>query len=332
MGQNLSIFEMFSKLEAQHIIERVLNYFGNKSEFGNVHWIRWKDLPKLLEMDERTLTMEMESAALRTPRFMSLHEINPMDFLLTLREELTPELINQLIKNKFFTKNTHQKSSLCVCVMPFDGLNPLGLLYFEKCPRGEPEKLVPQILETLRLMVRFIEFGLIFWDSKNLTMMDDLTELYNQRFLPLVLENEISRSKRKNQSFCCLFMDLDYFKKINDTKGHWIGSKLLTEVGQLLKSSIRSCDFGFRYGGDEFVVVLPYTDINGGQVVAERIRKTIEETCFMIDGHQVQLTISIGLAAYPLHASTKEEIIQLADHAMYFGKRKCRNIVYVANS
>jgi two-component system, cell cycle response regulator len=164
-----------------------------------------------------------------------------------------------------------------------------------------------------------------------LSLIDDVTQLYKQSYLATVLDNEVNRSKRRNASFSVLFLDLDYFRMINDTRGHWVGSKLLTEVSKILKTSIRSCDYGFRYGGDEFIIVLPDTDIKGGQVVADRIRKAVEDARFLINGQEIRVTVSVGLAAFPDHAKTRDQIVQLADQAMYFGKRTSRNIVYVAS-
>src|SRR5690606_38723151 len=110
------------------------------------------------------------------------------------------------------------------------------------------------------------------------------------------------------------------------TRGHWVGSKVLVELGRLIKTSVRSSDYAFRYGGDEFVVVLVDTDVTNAEKVAERIRKKVEQTTFKIDGIQLNVTVSIGLAAFPEHARTSEQVIQMADQAMYYEKNKSRNI------
>ncbi len=147
----------------------------------------------------------------------------------------------------------------------------------------------------------------------------------------MVLENEIYRAQREDLRFSVLFMDVDFFKSINDSRGHLIGSRLLIEVSKILKFNLRRSDYAFRYGGDEFVVVLPVTSSKGAQIAAERIREHIEKTNFVVDGVALKLTLSIGLATFPDHAKTHKDIIKMADEAMYCGKNKSRNIVFVAS-
>ncbi len=326
-----TVDQMFRRLDIHHILDRILNYFGTRIDVSNIHWMRWPAAAHILSGDRASLGLEMEVSATRSPRMMSYRTVELDKLFDIIWQTLTPEKLENLVTANFLEERSGQTPILYVVIKSLNDGSPLGLLAFEGCSGGEAQSLGLQVAESMKLMTRFLEFGLAHWDGKRLALVDDLTELFNQRYLPTVIENEINRSKRKNSAFTLLFMDLDYFKMVNDTRGHWIGSKLLKEIGNILRQSIRSCDYGFRYGGDEFVVVLPDTDINGGQVVAERIRKSVEESRFLIDGHDIKLTMSVGLAAYPEHAKSKEQIIQLADQAMYYGKRKSRNIVYSAS-
>jgi diguanylate cyclase (GGDEF)-like protein len=125
-------------------------------------------------------------------------------------------------------------------------------------------------------------------------------------------------------------MDLDFFKQVNDTKGHLVGSKILVELGILLQGQLRRSDYAFRYGGDEFVCVLPDTHAEGAMIAAERLRAVVESQEFVIDGHSIKITVSVGIATYPDHASSRRDIIYMADQAMYYGKAKSRNIVIMA--
>ena len=190
------------------------------------------------------------------------------------------------------------------------------------------EKVFPHLT---RVLGRHLEHALTFSEARSLSYVDDLTELYNQRYLKLVLDKEISRSSRNKQCFSVLFMDIDHFKQVNDTKGHLIGSQVLVELAKILHENIRTMDYGFRYGGDEFLLILVGTDSRNALTVAERIRKQVEESIFKVDEVQIKVTLSIGIATYPEHALTKEEIIELADRAMYCGKNQSRNVVYVAS-
>ncbi len=160
---------------------------------------------------------------------------------------------------------------------------------------------------------------------------DSLTDLYNQRFLNEVLLKKIEENKRYKTPFSVLFIDVDHFKRVNDSLGHLIGSGVLTRMGAVLQQQIRNSDYAFRYGGDEFILILSHTEGEDAFNVAERIRKTIENEKFVVNEIEVRVTVSIGLAFYPFHAKSAEEIIRIADEAMYYGKNKSRNVVYKAS-
>jgi len=159
-----------------------------------------------------------------------------------------------------------------------------------------------------------------------LTITDDCTNLYNARHLHFILETEIYRSQRYGYEFSLIFIDLDFFKKVNDTHGHLMGSKLLAEIGQMLKFNCRLIDFAFRYGGDEFVILLPQTSKDSACTVARRLHKLIRETVWLqSDGLNVNITPSVGVASYPSDSRTKDQLLQLADEAMYNVKNSTRD-------
>jgi len=168
--------------------------------------------------------------------------------------------------------------------------------------------------------------------TQNLIYIDDLTKLYNSRYLNVVLDRELKRSERYRNFFSVLFMDLDFFKRVNDAHGHLVGTRVLVEAGSVLRSCVRETDTVVRYGGDEFVVLLVETRAEEAILVAERMRKMIEEKLFgQESGFDIRLTISIGIAAFPEHATTKQHLLNLADQAMYRGKDSTRNVVYLAH-
>lgn len=165
-----------------------------------------------------------------------------------------------------------------------------------------------------------------------LTITDDCTSLYNARHMNFMLETEIYRSQRYGFEFALLFIDLDYFKKVNDTYGHLMGSKLLGEIGQMIKVNCRLIDFPFRYGGDEFVVLLPQSSKDNAYVVAKRLHKLIGETTWLkSEGLSVRITASVGVAAYPTDSRVKSDLLHLADEAMYLVKNTTRDAVAAAN-
>jgi len=165
-----------------------------------------------------------------------------------------------------------------------------------------------------------------FQRVEELTITDDMTSLYNSRYLHMLLDSEILRSKRYKKNFSMIFFDLDKFKDVNDTHGHIYGSTLLKETGELLLKNLRNVDIATRYGGDEFVVILPETAKQNAIFVAERLREAISNHIFLQErGLEVRFTASFGVATFPDDAGTKEELIKLADEAMYKIKNSTRN-------
>ncbi len=166
---------------------------------------------------------------------------------------------------------------------------------------------------------------------QELTITDDCTGLYNARHLYKVLESEVYRSARYNYEFSVIFIDLDHFKQVNDTHGHLIGSKLLAEIGFAVKSQLRLIDYAFRYGGDEFVVLLPQTDKDQAFVVARRIQDTLRASQFCkAEGLNLNVRASMGMATYPHDAATPRDIIERADEMMYAVKNSTRDNIGVA--
>jgi len=168
--------------------------------------------------------------------------------------------------------------------------------------------------------------------AKERAFVDDVTELYNVRYLLLATEHEIRRAERYDGALSVLFLDLDRFKRVNDEHGHLVGSRALRQLGQVLAGCVRQVDTLARYGGDEFTILLVDTALDDALAVAERIRATVAATPFeAARGQSVDLSISIGVASYPVHGRSREELLDLADKAMYRAKSAGRNRVCSAS-
>lgn len=165
--------------------------------------------------------------------------------------------------------------------------------------------------------------------TRNAAITDALTGIYNRRFFDEMLEKQITLAKRRNESICLLVVDLDYFKKINDTCGHKAGDRMLQELTRTMKNSLRSSDILARYGGEEFAIIMPVTDMSGALDKAERLRKHVESTSFdnIVHGQSLKITISIGVVSFPMHGAGYNTLIEAADGAMYKAKRGGRNRV-----
>lgn len=165
-------------------------------------------------------------------------------------------------------------------------------------------------------------------EAERLSQTDDLTKLHNARYLRQFLLNEIRRARRYGSSVAALFLDLDDFKRVNDAHGHLAGSHVLMEMAGVILSSIRDTDAVARYGGDEFVIVLPDTGIELAGTVAERIREKIAKHSFNAGRNlKLSLTASFGVASFPEHASSPHQLIACADTAMYEAKAANKNCV-----
>jgi len=154
---------------------------------------------------------------------------------------------------------------------------------------------------------------------------DPLTGLYNRSQLFVTLEQEVSRTRRSDRGFCVLMIDLDGLKAINDQTGHLRGDEVLRAVGAVIAGSIRNVDSAYRYGGDEFVVLLPETDIVGAFFVAEKIRIGAEEVGVAHGLGEPLTSVSIGLVSHPEDGTTAEQLIAAADRAMYEAKKLGKN-------
>lgn len=165
--------------------------------------------------------------------------------------------------------------------------------------------------------------------SQRLAAVDGLTGLFNRRFLDIYLSKELNRARRHHETFSLLFVDLDDFKQINDRHGHGVGDQVLAAVAREIQALLRQEDFAARYGGEEFLVVLPHTGVQGAGRFAERLT---ERLAALELPHNLAITYSGGIAAFPVHGSTTGDLLHLADTALYQAKINGKAHVRVAPS
>ena len=172
----------------------------------------------------------------------------------------------------------------------------------------------------------FVNLIYVFIDNynlKKLSTIDKLTGVFLRKHIEQQFAIQMSISRQQNYSLSVIMLDIDKFKNVNDTFGHRKGDEILTKIGEILNKSVRNSDFVGRYGGEEFIIVLPETDVSGGYKVAEKIRLFIQESKLL--GEDMPLTVSLGVSTYPLDGANEEELIERADQALYYSKNNGRN-------
>jgi len=168
---------------------------------------------------------------------------------------------------------------------------------------------------------------------KRLTNIDHLTNLFNRRYLTEILDGEFFRARRNNEFLSLVIVDIDYFKKVNDTYGHQNGDIVLAAVASLAQRQLRAYDSAARYGGEEFVLVIPGTPLDGGALVAERLRQAVLEHFFPAPMEDLTVTISAGVATYPSPlVDSVDSLFRQADEALYRAKQSGRNRVEVMSA
>jgi diguanylate cyclase (GGDEF)-like protein len=197
-----------------------------------------------------------------------------------------------------------------------------------KLPNAYSQRHI-KLLEQLASQIAMpLENSQLYAKAEKKARVDELTRLLNRRSLDEMIDSEIGRHSRYGGTFSLAILDLDSFKTFNDTYGHLSGDRLLREVGHIIKSAIRNVDHAFRYGGDEFAILLPQTDINDALQVLERVREKIAKG---LDSGDIHVTTSIGLASWPEDGITHTDIIAAADVTLYRAKRSGGNRSYCAS-
>ncbi len=187
------------------------------------------------------------------------------------------------------------------------------------CPVGESNcNILGEVTELRRQLT----------ELSNLVRTDPLTGIANFRYFTQALEQEIERTQRSGQPTSLIMIDIDFFKKVNDQWGHEVGNRALIHLARLLQQTVRKLDIPCRYGGEEFAVILPDTNLTACLPVAERIRETVATTPLDVDGKELVMTISLGIATYTEQKEiTVEALVKEADEYLYQAKESGRNRV-----
>ncbi len=201
----------------------------------------------------------------------------------------------------------------------------LGLHRFGGEPFGEADRekaagLAPVFASALDNLRRFGR-------AEELSVTDGLTGVYNYRYLRSALDREVARARRFREQFSIIMLDVDHLKEYNDVHGHLMGSEVLRRLAQVVMGELRDADVAAKYGGDEFVIILPQTERDGARVLAERIRAAVEAHEFPGEGDGMKITTSMGIAQFPEDGELTRDLLESADTTLYKAKRSGRNRV-----
>jgi diguanylate cyclase (GGDEF)-like protein len=250
-----------------------------------------------------------------------------------------PVIVPDVQKDRRFYKGVDQiskvKTHAVLCVPIINKRRVVGVLEMINKHRGQPfddydMQLLSQLVDQAAIA---LERAQLYQQMTDLATTDDLTKLFNFRHFDKSLDHEINRVERYGSELSLIFFDMDYFKQVNDNHGHLMGSRVLVEVAHILVKSLRNVDIISRYGGDEFVIMLPETSVKTALRITQRLQRSIMEHRFLSDDElSLQLTASFGISGFPEHAKSKKDLIRLADQAMYHAKNTGRNRICVAES
>jgi diguanylate cyclase (GGDEF)-like protein/PAS domain S-box-containing protein len=219
------------------------------------------------------------------------------------------------------------------CVPLLSQGEAIGILHFQTVTSHDLPDSIMNVANMLAEQVGLSVANLRLREAlRNQSIRDPLTGLFNRRYLEETLEREIRRAVRSEQSLGLMMLDLDHFKKFNDTYGHEAGDTVLREAATFLTKSVRAEDIVCRFGGEEFVVILPMANLQATQTRAERIRSKLSELTVLHQGQSLgMITASLGVAALPQHGTARGPLLEAADAALYRAKREGRDRVIVAD-
>ncbi|MEP6896137.1 MAG: diguanylate cyclase, partial [Chloroflexota bacterium] len=206
-------------------------------------------------------------------------------------------------------------------------MNGRLMVFRDITDRKEVEKDLRRAMD--RLQTQLIEIGVLQSQLREQAIRDVLTNLFNRRYLEETLERELARATRETYPLCVIMMDLDYFKEVNDTYGHEAGDVVLKTLAEAVTKQSRHGDFVCRFGGEEFVLVMPNIGIEKATERAETLHQIIDDLNIPYGRFNLTTTISMGIAWYPAHGTTKEQLLRAADKAMYIAKNTGRNKVVI---
>jgi diguanylate cyclase (GGDEF)-like protein len=342
-----SIAQITTQIERSLTTDAIVQTLGTELENINLTCIM-----AVYDQDRKTFTINYTSLP---PHFLEIVETglgyplihytfphHKLNTILNTEDMLRPSVISdpeEEIEALFTDINKHGVLPLLEKIGVTRGIEPLRLpLVFEENLLGVlwvwGKDITRSDLPIMSIFAKQIGISLerarLFQEVQSLALTDPLTDLQNRRSIFELGKIEFSRAERMNRPFCCMMLDIDHFKQVNDQYGHQIGDFVLREFARCCQTSVRDVDLVGRYGGEELIILLPETDRDTAVQVAERLRLSISQERIKIDAHEIRVTVSIGVAAKDENTQHFEALIARADQALYIAKHKGRNRVAIS--
>ncbi len=341
-GRNAFTGEFFSLLNisSKLISGAVINYLLNEQMEISLNFYKaMKDIAKIIE-SQYELSYIIPLIGEMIDRFMPAHLIYIFIFKNDEYELVWPNACKDKNVYSLFdkiNKNTDYVISEDYKIGAFPLIsddNVLGAIVAYSNIERLFQKDIDYLVQLTRQSGLTIHRANVYAEVLKYATLDALTGLNNRRQFEIRIKQEVSNSKRNNTPLCCMMLDVDYFKKVNDTYGHAAGDRVLKSVSEIISNEIREYDIACRYGGEEFFIILPQTKITEAASVAQRLRKVIEETKIDLkdtgndNNKHINVTVSIGVCEYTETMET-DSFVQTADKALYEAKENGRNRVII---
>jgi diguanylate cyclase (GGDEF)-like protein len=312
-------------LDVNDILKAIKNLF--KKTFKVDHY-------SIMLLDERTEKMRIESSFGLKRSFINKdyhYGVNIFGETMAQEQVIYVPDICQDLRYEFFPDDGVFEAGAFICIplIPNDRV-PIGVLnLYRKEKQSFTTREIKLLTKIAEQIAKVIEKTLLFKQTKEMSVTDELTGIYNRRYFNQRFEREVVRAKRYKRPITLMMIDIDFFKNYNDINGHILGDEVLRKVASLLESNIRKADILARFGGEEFVLLLPEIDKEHAFSVAEKLRKAIQDAPFPEEHRQPNrsLTISIGMATLLDDTYSSAELIDFADKALYKAKQMGRNRV-----
>lgn len=336
-----------TKAARYNILLRIVKAANDKLDPSNVIRIVMDNIQKLIPCEAWSILMlseeedelRFERARGKAASALELARLKVGEGIAGwVAQHRVPVIVNDVSQdprfNSSFDQATQFKTHSILCAPLVSNHRILGVveLINKHSPNHRFARQDLQMLTTLLGPIAVsLHNALLFKETEKLVVTDDLTKLYNNRFVNQFLEEMIEKHRAKRKKFAILFLDLDGFKSVNDCYGHMVGGRTLVEVGNVIFHTVRKDDLVARYGGDEFIVMMPNAGIVDAVEMAETIRKAVRSHDFTkAMQREIRLSASLGVSVYPDHGSSVAELIQKADRAMYGAKNSGKNAVQLA--